>query len=41
MEGVGALMATLSGSGSTMFSIFYKDDAKVASEKLKKVFPLL
>ena len=35
----GALMTTLSGSGSTMFSLFYRDDAKKVIDKLKKNFP--
>lgn len=35
----GALMATLSGSGSTMFSLFYREDAKKVIDKLKDNFP--
>lgn len=39
MENAGALMATLSGSGSTMFSIFYRDDAQKACKQLRENFP--
>ncbi len=35
----GALMSTLSGSGSTFFNMVYKDDANRLSEILKKRFP--
>lgn len=35
----GALMSTLSGSGSTFFNITYKDDAKQLSDVLKENFP--
>jgi homoserine kinase len=35
----GALMSTLSGSGSTFFNIAYKDDAKNLAQSLKKRFP--
>lgn len=35
----GALMSTLSGSGSTIFSICYKNDAKNLESKLKHSFP--
>jgi homoserine kinase len=34
----GALMSTLSGSGSTFFTLCYEDDAKLISDKLKKYF---
>ncbi len=39
LHNAGALMNTLSGSGSTMFSLFYRDDAKKAIDKLKDNFP--
>jgi homoserine kinase len=35
----GSLMSTLSGSGSTLFSIAYKDDAQRIENELKKKFP--
>ncbi|MGM0622784.1 MAG: homoserine kinase [Campylobacterota bacterium] len=35
----GAIMSTLSGSGSTFFSMTYEDDAKKVSEKLSQKFP--
>jgi homoserine kinase len=35
----GSLMSTLSGSGSTLFSICYKDDAQKIEAELKKKFP--
>lgn len=35
----GALMSTLSGSGSTFFSLCYEDDAHKISEALQKKFP--
>ena len=35
----GALMSTLSGSGSSFFSLVYEKDAKYISEKLIKSFP--
>ncbi len=35
----GALMSTLSGSGSTFFSLCYEDDAKKIEGNLKKAFP--
>ena len=35
----GALMSTLSGSGSTFFSMAYDDDATLISSKLKQKFP--
>jgi homoserine kinase len=35
----GALMSTLSGSGSTFFNLCYKDDAKTIEESLKNSFP--
>ncbi len=35
----GALMSTLSGSGSTFFNIAYSDDAKKIADKLKSRFP--
>jgi homoserine kinase len=35
----GALMSTLSGSGSTFFSIAYENDAKRIVTKLKENFP--
>jgi len=34
----GALMSTLSGSGSTFFTLCYEDDAKRVADKLKKSF---
>jgi homoserine kinase len=35
----GALMSTLSGSGSTFFNIVHADDAKILSTILKENFP--
>ncbi len=35
----GSLMSTLSGSGSTLFSIAYKDDSQKIENELKKKFP--
>ena len=35
----GALMSTLSGSGSTFFTLCYADDAKKISEAMRKRFP--
>lgn len=35
----GSLMSTLSGSGSTLFSIAYREDAKKIESELKKKFP--
>jgi len=35
----GALMSTLSGSGSSFFSLVYQKDAKKVEDKLKKSFP--
>ena len=35
----GALMSTLSGSGSTLFSIAYADDSKNLEKVLKLKFP--
>jgi homoserine kinase len=35
----GALMSTLSGSGSSFFNLAYEDDAKIMQEKLKNTFP--
>lgn len=35
----GSLMSTLSGSGSTQFSLCYKDDAQRIEKELKKKFP--
>ncbi len=35
----GALMSTLSGSGSTFFSLCYEEDAKRIENNLKKAFP--
>jgi homoserine kinase len=35
----GALMSTLSGSGSSFFNLVYEDDAKMLKEKLRKEFP--
>ncbi len=35
----GALMSTLSGSGSTFFNMCYEDDAKRIANKLKGAFP--
>jgi len=35
----GALMSTLSGSGSSFFNLVYEDDAKMLEEKLKTNFP--
>ena len=35
----GALMSTLSGSGSTLFSLCYADDAQKIAEALQKRFP--
>jgi len=35
----GSLMSTLSGSGSTMFSLFYRDDADKALKNLNNIFP--
>ncbi len=35
----GALMSTLSGSGSTFFNMAYRDDAKMIADKLKSRFP--
>jgi len=35
----GALMSTLSGSGSTFFSLCYEDDAEALSAALQKKFP--
>jgi len=35
----GALMSTLSGSGSTMFSLVYDDDAAMIANKFKQKFP--
>jgi len=35
----GSLMSTLSGSGSTLFSLCYEDDAKRIEFELKKMFP--
>ncbi len=35
----GALMSTLSGSGSTLFSMCYKDDCQKIETELKKSFP--
>lgn len=37
--GNGALMSTLSGSGSTLFSIAHKQDAKKLETKLREKFP--
>jgi len=36
---IGALMCTLSGSGSSIFSLFEKNEAKKAKEKLASNFP--
>jgi len=35
----GALMSTLSGSGSTMFSLVYDDDSAMIANKFKQKFP--
>ncbi len=35
----GALMSTLSGSGSSFFNLAYQDDAGIIEERLKKAFP--
>ena len=35
----GALMSTLSGSGSSFFNLAYQDDAPLIQEKLRKEFP--
>jgi homoserine kinase len=35
----GALMSTLSGSGSTLFSMTYSDDSKNLEKALKLKFP--
>ncbi len=35
----GSLMSTLSGSGSTLFSLCYKEDAQKLERELKKKFP--
>ncbi len=35
----GALMSTLSGSGSTLFSMVYDDDSSMLTNKLKQKFP--
>lgn len=35
----GAFMSTLSGSGSTFFSMTYEDDAKKVADKLQEKFP--
>jgi homoserine kinase len=35
----GALMSTLSGSGSTFFNMVYDEDAAMISNKLKQKFP--
>ena len=35
----GALMSTLSGSGSTFFSLCYADDAQKIADALQKQFP--
>ena len=35
----GALMSTLSGSGSTFFSLVYDDDAAQIANKLNQKFP--
>jgi len=35
----GALMSTLSGSGSSFFNLAYQDDAPLIQEKLKTEFP--
>ncbi|NQY95339.1 MAG: homoserine kinase, partial [Campylobacteraceae bacterium] len=35
----GALMSTLSGSGSTMFNIVYSRESKKLEDALKKKFP--
>ncbi len=35
----GALMSTLSGSGSSFFNLVYEDDAKNLEQKLQKQFP--
>ncbi len=35
----GALMSTLSGSGSSFFNLVYEDDAKILEQKLKDSFP--
>jgi len=36
---LGALMSTLSGSGSTFFTLAYKDDAQNIAQKLQERFP--
>jgi homoserine kinase len=35
----GALMSTLSGSGSTFFTLCYADDADHIAEELRKKYP--
>ena len=35
----GALMSTLSGSGSTFFSMVYDEDAAMISNKFRQKFP--
>ena len=35
----GALMSTLSGSGSTFFNMAYKDDASILRDKFRKKYP--
>jgi len=35
----GALMSTLSGSGSTFFSLVYDDDSAMISNRMKQKFP--
>ncbi len=35
----GALMSTLSGSGSTFFSMVYDDDSNSLTNRLKQKFP--
>jgi homoserine kinase len=35
----GALMSTLSGSGSSFFNLVYEDDAKKIKDDLKNAFP--
>jgi homoserine kinase len=35
----GALMSTLSGSGSTFFSMVYDEDAAMMANKMKQKFP--
>jgi homoserine kinase len=35
----GALMSTLSGSGSSFFNLAYQDDAPLIAEKLRAEFP--